>query len=287
MNPSHSEQQVRESLIRALRDSGDVVSDPELLRIGNNYVYADRPQQRVYRVSVRERDPHYIASENTRINQLVAAGAPLLGPLRIDALNLSTGHLATVWPLGVKPEPHPAISLAPTLAKLHGIASVPAMPTWAGFERGRYRLDLAKVADVPNELVEEIEGQLGELQLNFPAWSTETVVHGDPHTGNLVRLDGSYLLIDLDDLALGCPEIDLAPLCCSYQRFDRVPGNWDDYLAAYGRAIDMELLGWFVRLRQLTMVAWLFTLWDFRPESHSEALHRVRTLNKVAKWNPL
>lgn len=287
MTSEQDEREIRRLLIEAARGAGHQIADLELLRIGNNYVYAERSHRLVLRVSLRQRNPDYLRDENTRIRRLTDLGAPLLGPLEIEPLTLPTGHLATIWPLGDKPEPRPAISLAPPLAKLHEVPPLPDLPTWAGFERGRYRLGLAREAHVPAALVDEVEAHLDYLQARFPAWSTATVVHGDPHTGNLVRLDGEHLLIDLDDLAVGCPEIDLAPLRCSYRRFDGIPGGWDRYLAAYDHAIDLDLLDWFVQLRQLTMVAWLFTLWNYRPESQAEAIHRVKTLNKVAKWNPL
>ena len=71
------------------------------------------------------------------------------------------------------------------------------------------------------------------------------------------------------------------------RRFDAVPGDWEDFFQAYGRPIDLELLGWFSRLRQLTMIAWLFTLWNLRPESQTEAIHRIKTLDSEERWNPL
>jgi aminoglycoside phosphotransferase (APT) family kinase protein len=114
--------------------------------------------------------------------------------------------------------------------------------------------------------------------------------------GNLVWTSKAgcdrHALIDLDDLALGCPEIDLAPAATSYQRFSGVAGSWSEFRSAYetspgAEPIDEELLTWFVKLRQLTMLSWLFTLWDLRPETRNELTHRMTTLDKVAIWNPL
>ncbi len=200
---------------------------------------------------------------------------------------MADGHLATVWPLGDPPGNDPAESLAPILAALHDVAPVDGLPRWAGFERGHYRTALARAGNVPSELVDEVTARLAQLESDFPSWSTDRVVHGDPHLGNLVTIDGRHLLIDLDDVALGCPEIDLAPMRTSYARFENIPGDWDRYLEAYNRPIDPDLLGSFVELRQLTMVAWLFTLWEHRPESRNEAIHRVATLDQRATWNPL
>lgn len=278
---------IEEALIKAATEHKIAVSNLELLRVGNNYVYADRATETVYRVSVRDRDTGELLRENQVLANLAAAGAPILGPSQAEPLLLSTGHTATVWPLGGTPESDPAESLAPVLASLHATPPVDGMCTWAGFERGHYRINVARSGGVPVAMVDEVDQRLQDLERIFPGWSKETVVHGDPHTGNLVRRNGTHLLIDLDDLALGCPEIDLAPLYTSYRRFDGIPGTWTDYLAAYGQPIDTDLLDWFSQLRLLTMIAWLFTLWDLRPESQAELTHRINTLDKAAKWNAL
>lgn len=287
-----TDQAVDESVIQndlrlAATTAGYEVDQLELLRIGNNYVYADRSCDRIYRVSVRALDPEALTAENAAFVALAAEGAPILAPLQTEPLILPGGSTATVWPLGEPPVRDPAVSLAPTLAELHQVSIVPGLEVWSGFARARYRIGLARSTGVPSHLVDEIEHRVNDLDTNAPPWSTDTVVHGDPHTRNLVRRDGRHLLIDLDDLALGCPEIDLAPVRTSYRRFTAMPGTWDAYLEAYGRPADLDLVDWFAKLRQLTMVAWLFTLWDLRPQSQAEAEHRVNTLDETATWSPL
>lgn len=281
------ERAIAASLAEAARRAGQDIVSLELLRVGNNYIFADRSTATVFRVSVLPRDSQDVTNENGRLVKLAASGAPILPPCVRAPLELSTGHLATVWPLGVQPDSEPAVTLAPLLATLHQVEPVGGLSVWEGFERGHRRVEIARTGGVPSSLVDEVAGRLERLQAEFPEWSTDHVVHGDPHAGNVVKVDNRHLLIDLDDLALGCPEIDLAPMQTSYSRFDGVPGSWESFLGSYGRAIDRELLDWFVQLRQLTMVAWLFTLWDLRSESRAEAMHRVSTLDTAAVWNPL
>ncbi len=282
---------VEDDLVAPLRaaalSAGYTVNTLELLRVGNNYIFADRENGHVFRVPVRDIALDYLVQENTRLLSLAAGGAPILPPRQRDPIALSTGELATVWPLAEASDREPALALAPTLSKLHDVDPVAGLPTWEGFPRARRRLDGAGAGGVPSELVDEISGRLDRLEAEFPDWSTDTVVHGDAHTGNLMKLGSDHVLIDLDDLALGCPEIDLAPIRTSYSRFDRLSGTWSEFLEAYGQRVDLDLLDWFVRLRQLTMTAWLFTLWDLRKESQAEARYWVSTLDKAAIWNPL
>ncbi|MEM9892957.1 MAG: phosphotransferase [Actinomycetota bacterium] len=278
---------IADALSTAAQSAGYPTTHVEQLRTGNNYIYADRSNGLIYRVPVLERQADNLAQENGLLLDLASAGAPIVAPSQQDPLRLSTGDLATVWPLGGQPDPNPAVSLAPTLASLHDVPPVDGLRRWDGFERGHRRVELARATGVPSELVDEVSQRLSTLEAQIPDWTADKVVHGDPHTGNLVKIDGQHLLIDLDDIATGSPEIDLAVLRTAYTRFDVIPGSWDQFLAAYGRPATRDTIDWFARVRQVSMVAWLFTLWDLRPESQQEAIHRVSTLDTAAVWNPL
>lgn len=292
MNASKGSQLSEESVVqRALHDGltagGYDVDSLELIRVANNYIYADRTNGNIYRIPVTDRPAGDLTEENRRLSQLAAIGAPILPPSQNRPVELSTGQLATIWPLGGDPDPDPLVSLAPTLRTLHQVEPVNGLPIWEGFERFHRRIEVARSIGVPEPLVDEIDGRLRVLFDSFPAWSTSTVVHGDPHRGNLVKTTDGHLLIDLDDLAVGCAEIDLATVRNGYLRFDGVPGTWASFLEQYGLPLDLDLLSHFVKLRDLTMIAWLFSLWNLRPESQAEAIHRVSTIDQVTVWNAL
>lgn len=102
-----------------------------------------------------------------------------------------------------------------------------------------------------------------------------------------MKTNDGHRLIDLDDLAAGCAEIDLATVRNGYLRFGGVPGSWDGIVEQYRLPLDLDLLSSFVKLRDLTMIAWLFSLWNLRPESQAEAIHRVSTIDQVTVWNAL
>lgn len=259
----------------------------DLLRIGNNYVYADTANQLAIRVSIAPAEALALLAFNEKLVQLAQAGAPIVAPSQVEPIELATGHLATLWPLGRPPEPDPAVSLAPTLSTLHQVDHRVSLPTSSGFGRARRRLAAARDLGVPASMIDELGERLDKLGTQFPTWAATRLVHGDAHTGNIVRLDGRHLLVDLDDLALGCPEIDLAPARISYRRFNVMAGDWPSFLAAYGSPVDLDLVDWFGRLRQLTMMSWLFTLWNERQESRSEIYHRMATLDTEDTWHPL
>lgn len=278
---------VRIAVMSSAGSAGFPVDNLELLRIGNNFIFVDRRHRRIYRVPVFQRDASALIEENQRITELALAGGPLLAPSQVEPLSLPKGDLATVWPLGDDPVRDPKVSIAPILADLHGTRPVDGLEVWSGFERAERRIGLAEDLDVPKALVTAVQDRLQKVKDRFPHWSTETVVHGDPHTGNVVLVGDDHRLIDLDDLALGCPEIDLATICTAYRRFNRMEGSWDDFTDSYGLPFDDKLLEAFVELRQLTMTAWLLTLWQMRKESHDEAKHRIATLDTDDLWNPL
>jgi hypothetical protein len=104
--------------------------------------------------------------------------------------------------------------------------------------------------------------------------------------GDLGRVDVG-LVGGCGNETLRVTEIDLAPICTSYRRFSTLPGSWNAYAQAYQRPYDPDLVEWFAALREITMIAWLFTLWDLRPQSHSEIALRIRKLDEPAEWNPL
>lgn len=68
-----------------------------------------------------------------------------------------------------------------------------------------------------------------------PARADPVITHGEPHPGNVMRVDGHLLLIDWDTVALAAPERDLALVV-------GVPADVDRYQEAAGRAIDPAVI---------------------------------------------
>ena len=103
------------------------------------------------------------------------------------------------------------------------------------------------------------------------------LLHGDAHVGNLVMLEGSPRLIDLDDLCRGPREFDLAPSLVSYQRFHRDDQRWQALKTAYGDEADWDLVDALAVVRESTMNTWLAGLWAHDTHARDELVHRVDT----------
>ncbi len=69
-----------------------------------------------------------------------------------------------------------------------------------------------------------------------PPTHTTALCHGDLHLGQLVRREGRWLLIDIDDLGTGDPAWDLARPAAWYAAGLLPPGDWARFLGAYRAA---------------------------------------------------
>lgn len=106
------------------------------------------------------------------------------------------------------------------------------------------------------------------------------ILHGDAHADNLMQYQGQPVVIALDDLATGVPEIDLAAAYTAHVRFQADPARWDTFKADYGDA-DWELVTRLRKLREATMVLWLATI----KGAEAELEHRLSTFDTDQAWH--
>ncbi|MFC5748565.1 phosphotransferase family protein [Actinomadura rugatobispora] len=162
---------------------------------------------------------------------------PSLGPPREAG-----GRVVTLWPYGepVTPEPGalPWEDGARLLAGLHSTPPPEGTPGWGRPERVARlvtRLDGGTAAE------QEIRRAFGTL----PAWIREEpgaapppdaprgLLHGDWHLGQMVRVQGTWRLIDVEDLGLGDPAWDLARPAALYSAGVLAHDDWSRFLGAY------------------------------------------------------
>ena len=196
-------------------------------------------------------------------------------------VRLSPRHSLTVFEFikgqpGQWGEPMPAGDrhrLVGTLAKLH--RSTPAVPSGvprrppelpdrAGLEAALVALgqpweggpfsemarrDLADNADTVTRWLASFD----DLAARVVTRAGPTVVtHGEPHPGNLIRVDGAFRLIDWDTVGISLPERDL------WMLDDGPGGTLAVYRQATGRAVDGEAIALYRLAWRLTDIT-LFT----------------------------
>ena len=76
------------------------------------------------------------------------------------------------------------------------------------------------INDIENELPEEMITKLRKMINEIPF--SNTLVHGDYHTNNLMMQGDEALMIDMDTLSLGNPVFDFASIYSAYSGFSEV-----------------------------------------------------------------
>lgn len=267
----------------------------KLLRHGSTSVYRIRGRSLILRVT-REplKDRQTVVAELSRLSHLAETGAPVLGPIRQEPINLK-GAWATLWPEGERELTAPSYSLGRVLAQLHLFIPPPGLPRGeqAAITRVDQRIDGAVQAGAPTSVIEAIRSKRLELGSNLECLigGIPRLAHGDAHTGNLVQHAGKPLLVDLDDLCIAPREMDFAPSEVSSRRFKHLETAYRDLLAGYDMPeseIDQGNLAIYCQLRELTMISWLATLWGVEPRSRRELQNRVEGWDTpTARWRPL
>ncbi|WP_405150949.1 aminoglycoside phosphotransferase family protein [Sphaerisporangium sp. NBC_01403] len=182
----------------------------------------------------------------------VAAALPgvLLPPLD-ERVRRVGDRLVTVWPAGepvdpADPDAAPWEAAAGLLARLHAVpADGLALPPAGG--PARLLEAVTRLGDLLDGTAPSGEparyaaaaGVIREAFLSLPSGVTDTgpgagmPTHGDWHLGQIIRYQGEWLLIDVDDLGAGTPSWDLARPAAWFATGFLSPDLWRRFLSAY------------------------------------------------------
>ena len=277
--------QINEAAAAVGLDPGDY----ETMRVGTNIVLCDRVKAVVARVTPENTDPSEMQQWFQLVQGLANSGAPVLSPIGQHAIPIHKGRYVTFWPLADLLSDLPSEDFATLLSSFHTTDLPDRSPRWSYLERCASRMSLLSGSTMPSHMVDEIRNLVNRelVSLDFHDSSDGVLVHGDAHPSNVIRYRERLLLIDLDNVGLGPREIDLAPYAVSCRRFPDPSKSWEDFLGIYPFMINFDLLDRLARIREVTMIVWLASLWDTRPDGRNELVHRLRTLDQAVQWKAM
>jgi aminoglycoside phosphotransferase (APT) family kinase protein len=183
---------------------------------------------------------HHVEADGRALaNRMRLASDPALSGILLppkDSSPTAVGdRWVSVWPRGVPvrddPLAAPWAQAGGLLARLHRVdpsrlGRIPPASTPARLSRAISRLPVSRDAATV----------LAAWQTVKPLEPGYHLVHGDWHLGQLVKYQGRWLLIDVDDLGLGDPVWDLGRLAAGYSLgLIPLPG-WEMFLAGYRAA---------------------------------------------------
>jgi aminoglycoside phosphotransferase (APT) family kinase protein len=273
---------------------GVPAGDARLLRLTNNAVFALPAAGLVIRIT-RSHGLHERVHKVVRLATWFARlDAPTirLAP-GIDQPLAVNGLLASVWqylpPGGCTPD---VTDLARVLRRFHQLPHPPDdPPLWDPVGDALTRLDDAEA--LPPVDREALLGWCSDLAPRITALNTRInlgLVHGDAHTGNLLRRpDGQVVLCDFDPTCRGPWQVDLVAVAVGEARFHR-PGAHHALATAYGYDVttdpDWPLLR---EARELKMVAAAVPLLASAPGVAAEFRTRLNSItsgNTSTRWTP-
>ncbi|MEU6190788.1 aminoglycoside phosphotransferase family protein [Nocardia sp. NPDC047038] len=247
----------------------------------------------VYRLP-RERVVLRVASDRVGVSRgqrvvtmarwLQARNAPIAALLDGEQpLKVEGDYTVTFWhELGRRTD-WAAADLASPLHRLHALdLDHTVLPTWDPFTTARDRLahaDTAVLAPADARWLREqwdrAEQEFRRVQDQLPTG----IIHGDPHTGNLLhRDDDTVVLCDLDEAGIGPLAYDLVPQAVGATRFHR-HDFYREFVHAYGSDVrDDPAWPILSRIRELIMVTSVLPDLQHRPSVAAQHAHRLATL---------
>jgi aminoglycoside phosphotransferase (APT) family kinase protein len=237
-------------LTRACARFGLDAREARVLHVRANAVYhLPRPRHDVVlRLRYAPDNPAALNRLNASINitrWLAEKDFPTIIPLPVDQPAVIDGWIATLWVYVTEPpcQTAEAEDLARILQDLHALPK-PPVPVPALEPLGTLQADLEAIDGVVTEqqlswLLEQCrQVEHDRRHTNNPLG--HGLLHGDAHTGNLLRDRNRWLLGDWDSVAYGPLLQDLIPMMLGHRRFGQPRTDWINFCEIYGIDPDLE-----------------------------------------------
>jgi aminoglycoside phosphotransferase (APT) family kinase protein len=285
--------QLRAALHGVCDAAGVDPTGAELIKYTNNAVYRLPAAAIVVRLGVSQLAAERAHRVTAIARWLAAHDAPVVRLVdHIDQPVRTDGYVATFWVelRALADESWTGADLAEPLHSLHHLTPPTELADWDPFTAARLRLktadgladeDLAWLHDQWERVEDEYHRLRGDLRIGL--------IHGDAHTGNLLRgHDGRVVLCDLDSTSRGPLAWDLVPTAVGALRFGRSDRH-AELAKAYGCDVT-GTQGWPVlrRIRELTLVTSVVPDLSRRPDVAVEHAHRMRALlqeDAATRWH--
>ncbi|MEP0919990.1 aminoglycoside phosphotransferase family protein [Leptolyngbya sp. DQ-M1] len=118
-------------------------------------------------------------------------------------------------------------------------------------------------AEMLLQVSDRLEPQLRQLPMQ--------PIHGDPHSGNVLKTTRGILWTDWEDVMIGPIEWDLASLVASPYVFGTDRDKAEMALDGYGRSFDPEALAVCIEARTLVALVWTIILHRQHPDRSRQA----------------
>jgi aminoglycoside phosphotransferase (APT) family kinase protein len=287
-----SETTMRAVLGRLCATVGLQPDDARLIKMTNNAVFHLPREGVVVRIATTARLFHRVENVIAVARWLAGTDVPAVElDDRFDQPLRAAGTLATVWRYVHPAQPPPdARSLAEVIRRWHTFDGPPLwLPRWNPIADARLRLSDANGLDHADHAYlsaryDALEAELAGLDSVLPTG----VIHGDAHTGNLIRASGGAVVIaDFDNTCMGPREWDLVPVAYGAARFGR--RDWQqEFVEVYGHDVTRSPSWPVLRtVRELQMVASVVPILASDPGVASQFRHRLDTIRRgdhQARW---
>lgn len=244
-----------------LKSAGIIAVDSGIISTHNNLVVSSEADNTVCRISsldtIRTRDDPGNLLYAHLLSKFIGTVGGILPPIDDEAIEFE-GNIISRYPKMNHPDWRnvSAANLSKAVLRLNNFP-------YATIDATVRRMDVASYAQLRLDSVDHLQaGSLADTSQdildfyvenhNFSAASAqnEGLVHGDLHAGNVVQgsKSGDLLFIDLDSIAIGPKEYDLASWCVRSMRGDQAPAIEATKIAINKGELDhgtvRSMIGW-------------------------------------------